>query len=61
MLTSNVAEQATALLKGEVPPRWDAIWEGPEEPLAFIRAAMTRLGECEKLYQVPCLNNNNKQ
>lgn len=33
---------ATALVQGQVPLAWDALWEGPTSPLDYMRAAVRR-------------------
>jgi len=38
MLTSATEAEAKALLKGEVPHDWQALWEGPDNPSQWIRA-----------------------
>ena len=43
MLTPDIQTLATALLKNEVPVNWDFKWEGPEDPIQYIRSATTRL------------------
>jgi len=37
MLSANSQREATDLLKGTVPSSWEARWEGPENPLQWIR------------------------
>lgn len=37
MLTPKIQTEATALLKNTVPEAWEKLWEGPENPLAWIR------------------------
>jgi dynein heavy chain 2 len=51
MLTPAVQAQAAALLRNEVPGAWDTHWEGPEDPLQYIRSAHARLVAVDALYQ----------
>lgn len=37
MLTPKIQSEATALLKNTVPMAWEKLWEGPENPQAWIR------------------------
>ncbi|KAK3283536.1 hypothetical protein CYMTET_8768 [Cymbomonas tetramitiformis] len=50
MLTPTITVHATSLLAGEIPVQWDSAWEGPEEPLQYLRSACARMEELEKLY-----------
>jgi len=51
MLTPAVQAQAAALLRNEVPAAWDSHWEGPEDPLQYVRSAHARLVAVEGLFQ----------
>ncbi|XP_041658498.1 cytoplasmic dynein 2 heavy chain 1 isoform X2 [Cheilinus undulatus] len=42
LLTPDVQKLATALLNQECPLTWQNKWEGPEEPMQYLRAVVTR-------------------
>jgi len=42
LLTSTVQAIAQTLMEGEVPRVWEKIWEGPEQPLQWLRGVVTR-------------------
>uniref|UniRef100_H2M4S9 Cytoplasmic dynein 2 heavy chain 1 n=1 Tax=Oryzias latipes TaxID=8090 RepID=H2M4S9_ORYLA len=42
LLTPEVQKLATALLNQECPITWQNKWEGPEEPMQYLRAVVTR-------------------
>ncbi|XP_056138994.1 cytoplasmic dynein 2 heavy chain 1 [Lampris incognitus] len=42
LLTAEVQKLATALLNQECPLTWQNKWEGPEEPMQYLRAVVTR-------------------
>ncbi|KAG7479775.1 cytoplasmic dynein 2 heavy chain 1 isoform X1 [Solea senegalensis] len=42
LLTPDVQKLATALLNQECPSKWQNKWEGPEEPMQYLRAVVTR-------------------
>ncbi|XP_038123892.1 cytoplasmic dynein 2 heavy chain 1 [Cyprinodon tularosa] len=42
LLTPEVQKLATALLNQECPVNWQNKWEGPEEPMQYLRAVITR-------------------
>ncbi|XP_029374274.1 cytoplasmic dynein 2 heavy chain 1 isoform X3 [Echeneis naucrates] len=42
LLTPEVQKLATALLNQECPLTWQNKWEGPEEPMRYLRAVVTR-------------------
>ncbi|XP_008299945.1 cytoplasmic dynein 2 heavy chain 1 [Stegastes partitus] len=42
LLTPEVQKLATALLNQECPLTWQGKWEGPEEPMQYLRAVVTR-------------------
>ncbi|XP_013869519.1 cytoplasmic dynein 2 heavy chain 1 [Austrofundulus limnaeus] len=42
LLTPEVQKLATALLNQECPLTWQNKWEGPEEPMQYLRAIVTR-------------------
>ncbi|XP_056229968.1 cytoplasmic dynein 2 heavy chain 1 isoform X2 [Seriola aureovittata] len=42
LLTPEVQKLATALLNQECPSTWQNKWEGPEEPMQYLRAVVTR-------------------
>ncbi|XP_058489722.1 dynein cytoplasmic 2 heavy chain 1 isoform X1 [Solea solea] len=42
LLTPDVQKLATALLNQECPSKWQNNWEGPEEPMQYLRAVVTR-------------------
>lgn len=42
LLTADVHKLATALLNQECPLSWQNKWEGPEEPMQYLRAVVTR-------------------
>ncbi|XP_075905861.1 cytoplasmic dynein 2 heavy chain 1 [Nelusetta ayraudi] len=42
LLTPEVQKLATALLNQECPLSWQNKWEGPEEPMQYLRAVVTR-------------------
>ncbi|XP_034460809.1 cytoplasmic dynein 2 heavy chain 1 isoform X1 [Hippoglossus hippoglossus] len=42
LLTPEVQKLATALLNQECPSTWQNKWEGPEEPMPYLRAVVTR-------------------
>ncbi|EEC18129.1 cytoplasmic dynein heavy chain, putative [Ixodes scapularis] len=42
LLTAEVKEAATALVNHQVPAQWLKRWEGPEEPLPFLRGVVGR-------------------
>ena len=45
---------ATALLQEQVPPQWEALWEGcPDTPADYCRAALRRATAIERLWYAP--------
>jgi dynein heavy chain 2 len=42
LLTSSILADATCIMGGDVPPVWDALWEGPLRPPAYLRAVAGR-------------------
>uniref|UniRef100_A0A673BPT3 Dynein cytoplasmic 2 heavy chain 1 n=1 Tax=Sphaeramia orbicularis TaxID=375764 RepID=A0A673BPT3_9TELE len=42
LLTPEVQKLATALLNQECPLTWQSKWEGPEEPMQYLRAVVAR-------------------
>lgn len=42
---------ATALMRGVVPDVWESIWEGPADPLEYIRAAAARVSSTPYLME----------
>ncbi|GFR12638.1 cytoplasmic dynein 2 heavy chain 1 [Trichonephila clavata] len=42
LLTDEIHTLATSLLKHETPGLWQKKWEGPEDPLSYLRGAMRR-------------------
>nr|XP_046169714.1 cytoplasmic dynein 2 heavy chain 1-like [Oncorhynchus gorbuscha] len=42
LLTADVQKLATALLNQECPLSWQNKWEGPEEPMQYLRAVVAR-------------------
>ncbi|MBN3304013.1 DYHC2 protein, partial [Amia calva] len=42
LLTSDVQKLATALLNQECPLSWQNKWEGPEDPMLYLRAVVAR-------------------
>uniref|UniRef100_A0A3P8WNV8 Cytoplasmic dynein 2 heavy chain 1 n=1 Tax=Cynoglossus semilaevis TaxID=244447 RepID=A0A3P8WNV8_CYNSE len=42
LLTPEVQKLASALLNQECPLKWQNKWEGPEEPMQYLRAVVTR-------------------
>uniref|UniRef100_W5MJK1 Cytoplasmic dynein 2 heavy chain 1 n=1 Tax=Lepisosteus oculatus TaxID=7918 RepID=W5MJK1_LEPOC len=42
LLTSEVQKLATALLNQECPQSWQSKWEGPEDPMQYLRAVVAR-------------------
>ncbi|GIY93479.1 cytoplasmic dynein 2 heavy chain 1 [Caerostris extrusa] len=42
LLTDEIHTLATSLLKHETPSLWQKKWEGPEDPLSYLRGAMRR-------------------
>ncbi|XP_030632529.1 cytoplasmic dynein 2 heavy chain 1 [Chanos chanos] len=42
LLTSDVHKLATALLNQECPLSWQAKWEGPDDPMQYLRAVVAR-------------------
>ncbi|CAL1265870.1 unnamed protein product [Larinioides sclopetarius] len=42
LLTDEIHALATSLLKHETPSLWQKKWEGPEDPLSYLRGAMRR-------------------
>ncbi|TRY83670.1 hypothetical protein DNTS_027964 [Danionella cerebrum] len=42
LLTADVHKLATALLNQECPLSWQKRWEGPEEPMQYLRAVVSR-------------------
>jgi len=44
LLTSAILADATAIMAGEIPQQWDALWEGPERPPAYLRAVAGKAG-----------------
>uniref|UniRef100_A0A3Q1BV91 Cytoplasmic dynein 2 heavy chain 1 n=1 Tax=Amphiprion ocellaris TaxID=80972 RepID=A0A3Q1BV91_AMPOC len=42
LLSPEVQKLATALLNQECPLTWQTKWEGPEEPMQYLRAVVTR-------------------
>lgn len=41
-LTPIAEKTATALLRGETPASWLGYWDGPEAPIAWLRAVVTK-------------------
>ena len=48
LLDSKVTKLAQSLLKGESPASWQTRWQGPEEPMDYIRSIVHRAGETRK-------------
>ncbi|XP_029699181.1 cytoplasmic dynein 2 heavy chain 1 isoform X3 [Takifugu rubripes] len=48
LLTPEVQKLASALLNQECPLMWQKEWEGPEEPLQYLRAVVTRAGAIKR-------------
>lgn len=46
-LTPLVQAAGAALMRDEVPPAWDGLWEGPEAPMDYCRAAVSRAAAVE--------------
>nr|XP_023648221.1 cytoplasmic dynein 2 heavy chain 1 isoform X1 [Paramormyrops kingsleyae]XP_023648222.1 cytoplasmic dynein 2 heavy chain 1 isoform X1 [Paramormyrops kingsleyae] len=42
LLTADVQKLATALLNQECPQSWQSKWEGPEDPMQYLRAVVSR-------------------
>jgi len=42
MCVSVLQAAAAALVQGQVPHSWDALWEGPASPLDYMRSAVRR-------------------
>merc|ERR1711964_888998 len=42
MLTPAIQRNAETMMIGWVPSRWEAMWEGPEAPLPWLRGVMMR-------------------
>lgn len=42
---------ATALMRGVVPDAWESIWEGPADPLEYIRATAARVSATPELME----------
>ncbi|XP_054724974.1 LOW QUALITY PROTEIN: cytoplasmic dynein 2 heavy chain 1-like [Uloborus diversus] len=42
LLTDEIHRLATSLLKHETPMAWQRRWEGPEDPLSYLRATVRR-------------------
>ncbi|KAF2362508.1 ATPase dynein-related AAA domain [Trinorchestia longiramus] len=42
LLTSEVQKLADSLLKQETPSSWHALWEGPDDPLEYLRSLVRR-------------------
>ncbi|XP_069747277.1 cytoplasmic dynein 2 heavy chain 1 isoform X4 [Narcine bancroftii] len=42
LLTSSVQKLATALMNQECPLSWQSKWEGPEDPMQYLRGLVTR-------------------
>ncbi|RKO94668.1 hypothetical protein BDK51DRAFT_21975 [Blyttiomyces helicus] len=42
LISNDILSVATSLLRGETPNLWMLMWEGPEEPQAFLREVVAR-------------------
>nr|XP_014347414.1 PREDICTED: cytoplasmic dynein 2 heavy chain 1 [Latimeria chalumnae] len=42
LLTSEVQKLATALLSQECPVSWQSMWEGPDDPIQYLRGLVAR-------------------
>eukprot|EP00965_Chrysotila_dentata_P079019 2605815-Pleurochrysis_carterae.AAC.2 len=51
LLGASTRAQGNALIKGEVPAAWTAIWEGPEAPVQWMKQAAARLVALEQWYE----------
>lgn len=53
MLTPNIQNIATELLKGTLPPQWEKLWEGPINPSQWMRILNKKgLSLCEWVQKV---------
>lgn len=37
LMTSDIEKDIDSLVKSNIPSKWDAIWEGPENPSVYIK------------------------
>ncbi|KAJ3042257.1 Cytoplasmic dynein 2 heavy chain 1 [Rhizophlyctis rosea] len=42
LVTNDILDIATSLMKGETPETWLSLWEGPEEPQTYLRECVTK-------------------
>jgi len=48
LLGTATKNEGTALAQGGVPPTWSGVWEGPEEPAAWMRQAVARISALQE-------------
>jgi len=52
MLSPAAVATGQALLANQLPAAWDALWEGPEDPVQYITAAMGIVSAVDKSWQL---------
>lgn len=45
----SIAAHVATLMKGELPSKWENLWQGPPDPLEFIQAATSRVRALKRL------------
>ena len=48
LLDETVSKLADHLMKQETPPQWQKMWEGPEEPIEYIKMIVSKANRVEK-------------
>jgi len=48
LLGATTKTQGNALIQGTVPPAWSALWEGPMQPVPWMKEAVIRLNALER-------------
>ena len=48
LLDENVSKLADYLMRQETPPSWQKVWEGPEDPIDYIRVIVVKVNRVEK-------------
>ena len=42
LLDEKIAQLADSLMKQETPSRWQKIWDGPEDPMVYIKVVVEK-------------------
>ncbi|KAL3904236.1 MAG: hypothetical protein SGPRY_011364 [Prymnesium sp.] len=48
LLASSTMEEGSALARGAVPSKWSLLWEGPPEPVGWMRQAVARISALQR-------------